>query len=167
MALAETKRIYTALPPLKNEITAAATAARTNPDLRDTLKLAEQLDEARDLLQKPAGQRRAVTALNRIIAENPGTPAAKMAGEWLQTQNLAAAPAVAAKPFRSWTSDRGTAIEAALVDFGYGDPATKKDPYVVLEKRDGQQITVPLARLAAESQQLATEDVKKIRQAKE
>ena len=135
--------------------------------MRGALKLAEQLDEARDLLQNLAGRRRAVTALNRTIAENPGTPAAKMAVEWLQAQNLAAAPAVTAKTFRSWTSDRGTTIEAALVDFGYGDPAAKKDPYVVLEKRDGQQITVPFARLSAESQQLATEDVKKIRQAKE
>ncbi len=167
LALAEAKRIYSALPPLKGDLVAAASAARADPELRAALKLAEQLDEARDLLQKPAGQRRAVTALNRIIAENPGTPAAKMAGEWLQAQNLAAAPAVAAKPFRSWTSDRGTAIEAALVDFGYGDPATKKDPYVVLEKRDGQQITVPLARLSAESQQLASEDVKNLRRAKE
>ena len=87
LALAETKRIYSALPPLKGDLVAAASAARTNPELRGALKLAEQLDEARDLLQKPAGQRRAVTALNRIIAENPGTPAAKMAGEWLQEQN--------------------------------------------------------------------------------
>jgi hypothetical protein len=172
LALAETKRIYSALPPLKGDLAAAASAARTNPELRGTLKLAEQLDEARDLLQKPTGQRRAVTALNRIIAENPGTLAAKMAGDWLQEQNLAATPAVAAptaadKTFRLWTSDRGTTIDAALVNYGYGDPATKKDPYVVLEKRDGQQITVPLARLSADSQQLVTEDVKKIRSAKE
>jgi hypothetical protein len=167
LALAETKRIYSALPPLKADLVAAASAARTNPELRATLKLAEQLDEARDLLQKPAGQRRAVTALNRIIAENPGTSAATMAGQWLQEQNLDAAQAVAAKTFRSWTSDRGTSIEAALVGFGYSEPAAKKDPYVVLEKRDGQRVTVPFARLSAESQQLATDDVKKIRQAKE
>jgi len=163
LVLAETKRIYNALPPLKNDIVAAASAARTNPELRDTLKLAEQLDEARDLQQEPAGQRRAVTALNRIIAENPGTPAARLAGDWLQAENLAA-PAVA-KTFRSWTSDRGTTVEAVLVDFGYGDPAAKKDPFVVLEKRDGQRVTVPWARLSVESQELAKGDVKKIREA--
>ncbi len=173
LALAEAKRIYSALPPLKSNLAAATNAARTNPELRGTLKLAEQLDEARDLLQKPTGQRRALTALNRIIAENPGTPAATMAGDWLQEQNLAVPPhaadppPAATKSFRSWTSDRGTTIDPALVNFGYGDPAAKKDPYVVLEKRDGQQITVPFARLSPESQQLATEDVKKIRQAKE
>lgn len=161
LVLAETKRIYSALPPLKSDIVAAASAARTNPELRDTLKLAEQLDEARDLLQKPAGQRRAVTALNRIITENPGTPAAKLAGDWLQAENLTA-PAVA-KVFRSWTSDRGTTVEAVLVDFGYGDPAAKKDPFVVLEKRDGQRVTVPWARLSVESQELAKGDVKRIR----
>jgi hypothetical protein len=133
--------------------------------MRDTLRLAEQLDEARDLLQKPAGQRRAVTALNRIIADNPGTPAAKLAGDWLQAENITPAPSVAAQTFRSWTSDRGTAIEATLVDFGYGDPATKKDPFVVLEKRDGQRVTVPFARLSADSQALAKEDVKKSRAA--
>jgi len=165
LALAETKRIYSALPPLRNDIVAAANAARTNPSLRDTLKLAEQLDEARDLLQKPAGQRRAVTALNRIIAENPGTPAAKLAGDWLQAENITPVPSVAAPAFRAWTSDRGTTIEAALVDFGYGDPAAKKDPFVVLEKRDGQRVTVPFARLSAASQALAKEDVKKSRAA--
>jgi hypothetical protein len=164
LVLAETKRIYSVLTPLKNDIVAAASAVRANPELRDTLKLAEQLDEARDLLQKPAGQRRAVTALNRIIAENPGTPAAKLAGDWLQAENLAA-PAVAAQTFRSWTSDRGTTVEAVLVDFGYGDPAAKKDPFVVLEKRDGQRVTVPWARLSVESQELAKGDVKKIREA--
>jgi hypothetical protein len=52
-----------------------------------------------------------------------------------------------------------------LVDFGYGDPATKKDPFVVLEKRDGQRVTVPWARLSVESQELAKGDVKKIREA--
>lgn len=181
LALAEAKRIYSALPPLRNEIAAAANAARKDPDVRDTLRLAEQLDEARDLLQKPAGQRRAALALNRIIADHPGTPAAKLAASWLQEHNLAAtasadAPATApaappaadaAKTFRSWTSDAGTAIEAVLVDFGYGDPATRKDPYVVLEKRDGQRLQVPFARLSAESQQLAKEDVKKLRAAGE
>ena len=177
IALAETKRIYSALPPLKNELAAAASAARKNPDVRDTLRLAEQLDEARDLLQKPAGQRRAVTVLNRIIADNPGTPAAKLAADWLQAQNLAApaadaAPVAtgvpasgAAKGLRTWTSDSGTTVEAALVDFGYGNPATKKDPYVVLEKRDGQRVQVPFTRLSAESQQMAKDEVKKRRSA--
>ena len=165
LALAETKRIYSALPPLKNEIAAAANAARTKPDLRDTVRLAEQLDEARDLLQTPAGKRRAVTTLNRIIADKPGTPAAKLAADWLQAPNLAAAPAQAAKTFRTWTSDSGTTVEAALVDFGYGDPTTKKDPYVVLKKRDGQRIQVPFSRLTAESQQQAKEDVQALRAA--
>ncbi len=164
LALAEAKRVYSTLPPLKPELVAAANAARADPAARDMLRLAEQLDEAHDQLQKPAGQRRAVTALNRIIAEHPGTPAAKLAADWLQAENLAATPP-AAKTFRTWTSDRGTTLEAALIDFGYGDPATKQDPYVILEKRDGQQVTVPLARLSAESQQSAKEDVKTIRPA--
>jgi hypothetical protein len=165
IALAETKRIYSALPPLKNEITAAASAARKNPDVRDTLRLAEQLDEARDQLKKPATQRRAVTVLNRIIADHPGTPAAKLAADWLQAENLAAAPAGSTKSFRTWTSDSGTTIEAALVDFGLGRPAAKTDPFVVLEKRDGQRVQVPLARLSAESQQAAKDEVKKLRAA--
>jgi hypothetical protein len=167
LALAETKRIYSALPLLKTEIVTAANAARSNPDVRDMLKLAEQLDEARDLLPKPAGKRRAVTALNRIIADKPGTPAAKLAADWLQAQDPAAAPAQAAKSFRTWTSDSGTTVEAALVDFGYGEPTAKKDPYVVLEKRDGQRVQVPFSRLTAESQQQAKEEVKKTRAAGE
>jgi hypothetical protein len=165
LALAETKRIYSALPPLKTEIVAAANAARTNPDVRDTLKLAEQLDEARDLLQKPAGKRRAVTALNRIIADKPGTPAAKLAADWLQAQNLAAVPAKPAKGLRTWTSDSGTTVEATLVDFGYDEPTAKKGPYVVLEKSDGQRVNVPFSRLNSESQQQAQAGVKKMRAA--
>ena len=163
IALAEAKRIYSALPPLKSELAAATAAARKNPDVRDTLRLAEQLDEARDQLQKPATQRRAVTVLNRIIADNPGTPAAKLASDWLQAQNLAAPAADAAKTFCTWTSDRGTTLEAALVDFGFGQPAAKTDPFVVLEKRDGQRVQVPLDRLSAESQQAAKDEVKKLR----
>lgn len=165
LALAETKRIYSALPPLKNEIVAAAGAARTNPDLRDTLKLAEQLDEARELLQSPAGKRRAVTALNRIIADKPGSPAAKLATDLLQAQNLTAAPAKAAKNVRTWTSDSGTTVEAVLVDFGFDEPTAKKGPYVVLEKGDGQRVKVPFSRLTAESQQQAKDEIKKTREA--
>jgi hypothetical protein len=112
--------------------TAALLAA--NPDVRDTLKLAEQLDESRDLLQKPAGKRRAVTALNRIIADKPGTPAAKLAADWLQAQNLATAPAKAAKGFRTWTSDSGTTVEATLVDFGQ-QPTAKNVPTSSRKKR--------------------------------
>lgn len=165
LALAETKRIYSALPPLKNEIVAAANAVRTNPEVRDTLKLAEQLDEARDLLKNPAGKRRAATALSRIIADKPGTPAAKLAAEWMQAQGLAAVGAKPAKSIRTWASDSGTTVEAALVDFGYDEPTARKGPYVILEKADGQRVKVPFSRLTAESQQQAKEDVKKTRAA--
>jgi len=163
LALAEAKRIYGALPPLNKEVAAATAAARKDPNVRDTLRLAEQLDEARDQLKKPATQRRAVTALNRIVADNPGTPAAKLAADWLQAENISAPTADVAKTFHAWTSDRGTAIEAALVDFGYGEPAARAAPYVVLEKRDGQRLQVPLDRLSAESQEVAKDEVKKLR----
>jgi len=165
LALAEAKRIYGALPPLSKEVAAAIASARKDPNVRDTLRLAEQLDEARDQLKRPATQRRAVTVLNRIIADNPGTPAAKLAAEWLQAENLSAPAADDVKTFHTWTSDRGTTIDAALVDFGYGEPATRAAPYVVLEKRDGQRLQVPLDRLSAESQQAARDEVRKLRAA--
>ncbi|NLF70254.1 MAG: hypothetical protein GX575_14540 [Candidatus Anammoximicrobium sp.] len=165
LALSEAKRIYGALPPLRNDFAAAASAARKDPHIRELLRLAEQLDEAREQLKKPAGQRRALTVLNRLISEHPGTPAAKLAADWLRAQNLTAPTVEPAKTLHVWTSDQGTTLEAALVDFGYGQPETKKEPYVILEKRDGQRVQVPLDRLAAKSQEEAIENVRRLRAA--
>ncbi|MCY2991352.1 MAG: hypothetical protein NTY19_26285 [Planctomycetota bacterium] len=167
LALAATRRGYLALPPLKNEIVAAVNSTRANADLRDSLKLAEQLDEARDQLQKPTGRRRALTALLRIVSENSGTPAATLAADWIREHDPAAAgmlgqqqgPATA-KQFHEWTSDKGTAMEAVLVASGHAQDT--QAPYVVLETREGKRVTVPYARLSAASQTLAKELVRKL-----
>ena len=162
LALAETKRIYSALPPLKNEIVAAANAARTNPDLRDTLQIGRAIGRgSRPAAEagRPAPRRDGAQPHHRRQPRHArgqvGRRVVAGAGSGRNPRTPPQPRPTPPRRFASWTSDRGTTLEAALVDFGYGDPAAKKDPYVVLEKRDGQRITVPFARLSAESQQLS------------
>jgi hypothetical protein len=169
--LAHARRVYLALPGLKEELTSAYNKTRAQADLRDTLKVAEQLDEAHEQLRKPANKRRAITTLRRIVAESPGTPAATLAADWLREHapdeavTPADAPAASAKsrPIETWTSDSGHTVEAALVGYGYAEET--KAPFVVFETKAGKRLTVPLARLDAESQERAKQQVRRLREA--
>jgi len=171
LALMETRRLYIALPPLKEEILPVITETRTNGELRSTLKQAEKLDEARALMQKPAGKRRALLTLRRIATDDAGTPAASLAAEWIREhypEESIDVPEQGASPPESgethtWTSDTGHEVEAVLVGYGYDE--TTKAPYVVLKTGEGKQVTVPFARLSGDSQELAKELVRRMREA--
>jgi hypothetical protein len=172
LGLMEVRRVYLPLTPLKEEILAVFNETRTKEDLRDTMKQAEQLDLARDLLSKPAGSRRALTALRRVVEQYPGTPAASLATAWLrehfpeEASGLPGGDVATAgtEQMRAWTSNDGYKVQAVLIGYGYTD--TTKAPYVVLKTREGKQVQVPFARLSEQSQQLAKELVRKL-QAKE
>jgi hypothetical protein len=166
--LMHARRVYLALPGLKEEIASAYNKTRAQADLRDTLKVAEQLDEAHDQLRRPANKRRAIATLRRIAAESPGTPAAALAADWLREHAPEEAVKTAdalpeSRPIETWTSDNGHTIEAALVGYGYAD--TTKAPFVVFETKAGKRLTVPLARLDAESQERAKQLVRRLREA--
>lgn len=178
LALMETRRLYLALPPLKEDILGAITEARTNDELRDMLKHAEKLDQARESLQKSAGKRRALLTLRRITTDEPGTPAASLAAEWIREHFPEESVDMPEKPtpppkkeevptepneIHTWTSDNGHKVEAALVGYGYAE--TTKAPYVVLKTRDGKEVNVPFARLAVDSQELAKKLVQRLREA--
>ncbi len=178
LALMETRRHYLALTPLKEDIVGAITEARTDDDLRDMLKRAEKLDQARAALLNPAGKRRALLTLRRIVTDDAGTPAATLAAEWIrehfpeETVDIPEKPTPPPKPeevpaesdkIQTWTSDNGHKVEAELVGYGYEE--TTKAPYVVLKTRDGKEVNVPFARLAVESQELAKELVQRLREA--
>jgi len=192
LELMEIRRLYLALPPLKEEILAIFTDARTDDELRDMLKRAEKLDQARELMEKPAGKRRALLTLRRIVTDDPRTPAASLAVDWIREHypdETVEIPDQASAPSKSdesptesdedhtesdedrtesdeihtWTSDSGHKVEAALVGYGYAE--TTKAPYVMLKTRDGKQVNVPFARLAGDSQELAKELVRRLRKA--
>ncbi len=185
LELMEVRRLYLALPPLKEEILPIFSDARTNDELRNMFKQAEKLDQARELLETPTGKRRALLTLRRIMTDDPGTPAASLAVDWIREHypdetvempDQASAPPKSdesptesdedhTKPdeIHTWVSDSGHKIEAALVGYGYAE--TTKTPYVVLKTRDGKQVNVPFARLSGDSQELAKELVRRLREA--
>jgi len=178
LALMETRRLYLALTPLKEDILGAITEARTDDNLRDMLKHAEKLDQAREALENPAHKRRALLTLRRITKDDPGTPAASLATEWIREhfpdesvdvpEKLTPPPKPEEGPAESdkihtWTSDNGHKVEATLVGYGYAE--TTKAPYVVLKTRDGKEVNVPFARLSGDSQELAKEQVRRLREA--
>lgn len=181
LALAETRRSFIALPPLKDEIFKAVTIARNDPELRDIVKVANALDDARDLMRKPAGEKRAVATLRDVIEKNPGTDAASLALQWLREIDPGAAetassttaasksPRSTGKPaveldFDTWTSLSGSTVDARLVDFGYSTET--KSSYIVLEKEDGTLVEVPYTSLSSQSQQLAKERVEQLKKAR-
>jgi hypothetical protein len=178
LALMATRRLYLALTPLKEDILATVTETRTNDDLRDMLKHAEKLDQARVALEKPGSKRRALLTLRRITKDDPGTPGASLAAEWIrehfpeESVDSPDKPAPPPKPeevppesdnIHTWTSDNGHKVEATLVGYGYAE--TTKAPYVVLKTRDGKEVNVPFARLSGDSQELAKELVRRLREA--
>jgi tetratricopeptide (TPR) repeat protein len=84
LALAETDRVYSLLPDLKNELSAAVRDLRKDAALRTTLEQAEALDKAKGLLSPSGGKTRAAGALKQIVARWPDTPAARLAAEQLE-----------------------------------------------------------------------------------
>ncbi len=171
LALMEVRRVYLPLAPLKEDILAVFNETRAKDDLRDTMKQAAQLDQARDLLQKPAGSRRALTTLRRVVSQYPGTPAASLAAQWMREHfpdepvgTPAGGPGKdATGKVHTWASNDGYKVDAVLVGYGYAE--TTKAPYVVLKTGEGKQIEVPFARLSEPSQQLAKELVSKLKAA--
>jgi hypothetical protein len=167
LALAEVRRTYVTLPTLNEEILAELNRMRADDQQRGMLKLAEQLDEARESLQNPAGRRRGLAALERIVAQNPDTRAAALAAQWLREHALDASAEApdeeAPMEVHTWTSNDGFTVQATLIGYGYAEGSAA--PFVRLETRDGRQIEVPFARLSTGSQALAKELVGKLREA--
>jgi hypothetical protein len=163
LALAETRRTYVTLPTLKDEVTAELNKMRADENLRGTLKLAEQLDEARGLAENPAGQRRALIALRRVITQNPNSQAAAIAQEMLQEFFPDEASGVTGGEYHEWTSASGTTVVAVLVGYGYSESA--KAGYVRLQPKEGEAVAVLLTQLSDESQALAKKMVQAMRAA--
>jgi hypothetical protein len=166
LALAEVRRKYVTLPTLNEEILAELNRVRADEQLRGMLKLAEQLDEARELLETPANQARGIRSLERIAAQNPDTQAAAVAKHWLQDHSAAEGPeASAADPtaeMHSWSSHDGFTVQAALIGYGYAEDTNA--PFVRLRTREGKRVEVPFARLSSESQTLAKQLVQRLRE---
>ncbi len=163
LALAETRRTYVTLPALKDEVTAELNRMRADDQLRGTLKLAEQLDEARSLTENPAGQRRALIALRRLITQDPNSQAATIAQELIQEHFPDEAASASTGEYREWTSASGTTMVAALIGYGYSEAA--QAGYVRLQPKEGKAIAVLLSQLSAESQELAKKMVQEMRAA--
>ena len=169
LALLELRRVYRPLPEVREELDEAFTAARSNPEWRETMDVAELLDQARQWIDKPSGQRRATTILNRILAEHAGTPAAELAAKWLlenYPDQLSADPemddtrSVPAQELPVWKSTSGHAVRAALVSYRF-DPATQK-AFVTLKPATGEPVEVDFAQLDADSQTQAKRLVRQL-----
>ncbi len=163
LALAETRRTYVTLPALKDELLTELNRMRADDQLRGTLKLAEQLDEACDLARKPAGQRRALIALRRVISQNPNTRAATIAAECIREHFPDESPEASIGDFHKWVSTTGSTITAALI--GYRHDETTKETFVHLRTQEGKKMEVPFAQLSAASQELAKRIVQEKRAA--
>jgi hypothetical protein len=161
LALAQTRRTYVTLPALKEQVTAELARVRADDQLRGTFRLAEQLDEARSLLENPAGRRRAPLALRRLIEQNPDTQAAAIARELLSEHFPDEVPNASPNDYHKWTSVSGTTMVAALTGYGYSE--TAKAAYVRLQPKDGEAVAVLLTQLSAESQELAKKMVQEMR----
>lgn len=173
LALMELRRVYLQLPAAREDIQSALDAAKANPELRDTLAVAQQLDEARGWIGKPNGQRRATAILTRVLREHAETPAAELAARWLlenypdqvggeEGMGTGSPPVPDGLP--TWTSDTGHSLQAALVGYGF-DEATKT-AYVVLKPAEGDSIQVGFDRLDAKSQAQAKQLVRQLQESK-
>ncbi|MEZ6105003.1 MAG: hypothetical protein R3B96_02545 [Pirellulaceae bacterium] len=75
----QAKRIFAAIPAIDATINPIFTELRRNRDLRETLAQAQAIDRAVRQCEANSTRQRGLEALQRIIDESPGTPAATLA----------------------------------------------------------------------------------------
>jgi hypothetical protein len=151
-------RIYGSLTELKKDLVSAERELNKDPQLKEIVKQAEALDRALALaVQKNATTKKSgLNALGVVMTRYPGTPAAELAEAKLTElggevpSETSAGSTAATGEFRLWTDATGKfRIEAELVSV--------VDGKVMLKKKEGNVITVPLDKLSAEDQEFLKE----------
>lgn len=144
-------RIYGSLVELRKELASAERDLNKSPELKAHVSAAESLDRALTLASQktPAVQKSGIAALGAIVSRSPDSPAAELAKARLAELGVQAPAPLPAKGRRTWTDATGKfKIEAELVRVADGK--------VELKKTDGTTISVPLDKLSAADQAIAT-----------
>ena len=151
LGIVSASRIYGKLPELRKELVSAERDLNKKADLKEELKQAQALDRAIALLGQNSTKKQAKPALEVIVTRFPNTPAAERAQAKL-VELTGAAPAnpvegvPAATGPRTWSDTTGKfRIEAELVSV--------EDGKVNLKKKDGEVVSVPLAKLSKADQE--------------
>ena len=151
LGIVSASRIYGKLPELRKELVSAERDLNKKADLKEELKQVQALDRAIALLSQNSTKKQAKPALELIVTRFPNTPAAERAQAKL-AELTGAAPvnpaevAPAASGLRTWSDTTGKfRIEAELVSVEEGK--------VNLKKKDGEVVSVPLAKLSKADQE--------------
>ena len=145
-------RIYGLMPDLKKDLVSAERDLGKNAELKPLVQAAESLDRALALAgqKTPTLQKQGVTALTAIVTRNANPAATEIAKAKLAELGAdVPAPTATPKGPRTWTDTTGKfKIEAELVRVADGK--------VELKKADGTVVSVPLDKLSAADQAVAT-----------
>jgi hypothetical protein len=154
LGIISANRIYGKFPELRKDLVSAERDLSKKAELKEELKQAEALDRAIALLGQNSTKKQAKPALELIVTRFPDTPAAERAKAKLAelaggAPGAAGGDTAAAFALRPWSDATGKfRIEAELVNVEGGA--------VNLKKKNGELVSVPLAKLSKADQEFAS-----------